>query len=170
MRKKKGKAKEEGLLELIPQNITWLLESWTWRGRAERELLGLKLTQWEAWWVHRLQAWRSKEETEPEIVPSAGVEVPTTHISSHDVQGSMEMRGEEAAWILLSVFLFEKAKRVEVYPRKEVEFTLLSADWLICSCISASWHDLPLPDPGTQCTHNPGQGRVGRLGWAEERY
>lgn len=123
--------------------------------------------RWKAWWAHRLQAWRSKWEVEPEIVPSAGVEVSSYHISSQDVQGSMEMGGEEAAWIFLSVFPFERAKRVEVYPQKEVGFTLLSADWLICSCISAFLVCLALPGPGTQCFHNSGQSRLGRLGWAE---
>lgn len=42
MKEEKGKAQEGNLLKLIPQNIKWLLQSWTWRGWAEREILGFE--------------------------------------------------------------------------------------------------------------------------------
>lgn len=58
--------------------------------------------------------------------------------------------------MVLSVFPFEKANRGKVFPQKEVEFTLLSADPLICTCISAPWYALPLPGPGTPWPPNPG--------------
>lgn len=73
-------------------------------------------------------------------------------------------------WNILYVFPFERAKRLEVYPQKKIGFTLLSVDWLICSCISVSWYALLLPGLGTQCDHNPRQGRSRGLGWAEGEY